>query len=155
MPLRKEEYYYEEEYQIPYQVKSQINNEINYKSKIVKKEKNKNGKIVLGVVMFVMALTIVYRFTRINKLNLEVIKLKSELEEVNTLNAQLKFSAEKNISLSEVERYATENLGMQKLQNYQIEYIELEKKDLLKSEEIVENKNIISKAVSNIIEFFN
>jgi len=155
MPLRKEEYYYEEEYRIPSYTKPQINNDIKYKPKQTKKVKNKNGKILFGVVIFTLALTMVYRFTLINNLNLEVIKLKSELEEVNTLNAQLKYSAEKNVSLSEIEKYATESLGMQKLQNYQIEYINLDKKDLLTNEESFENKNIVLKVISNIIEFFN
>jgi len=155
VPLRKEEYYYEEEYQIPSYTKPQKNNDIKYNKKTVKKVKNKNGKVLLGVIVFSLALTMVYRFTIINNLNLEVIELKSDLEEINTLNAQLKFAAEKSINLSEIEKYATENLGMQKLQNYQIEYINLEKKDLLTNEENIENENVISKIVSNIIEFFN
>ena len=86
---------------------------------------------------------------------MEVIELKSELEEINTLNAQLKYSAENSVNLSEIEKYATENLGMQKLQNYQIEYINLEKEDLLTNEGSIENDSIISNIISNVIEFFN
>jgi len=110
---------------------------------------------VLGVIVFALALTMVYRFTLINNLNLEVIQLKSELEEINTLNAQLKFAAEKSVNLSEIEKYATENLGMQKLQNYQIEYINLEKEDLVTNQQNIENENVILKTISSIIEFFN
>ena len=155
MPLRKEEYYYDEEYEFHSHKKNQINNDVQIKQKTIKKAKNKNGKILLGAIIFTLALTMVYRFTLINNLNMEVIKLKSELEEINTLNAQLKYSAENNINLSEIEKYATENLGMQKLQNYQIEYINLEKEDLLTNEGSIENDSIISNIISNVIEFFN
>ena len=97
----------------------------------------------------------VYRFTAINALNLEVIKLKSELDEINTLNTQLKFAAESNVNLSEIEKYATDELGMQKLQNYQIEYIVLDKQDLLANENAVEEPSFFKKIINNIVEFFN
>ena len=155
VPLRQEEYYYEEYRKTVYpEVKEDI--EINLDKKIEKKvKKNTKSKIFIGVVLFALSLALVYRFTAINSLNLEVIKLKSELDEINTLNTQLKFAAESNVNLSDIEKYATEELGMQKLQNYQIEYISLDKQDLLTSEKAEEEKNIFLKIIDSIIEFFN
>jgi len=44
VPLRKEEYYYEEEYQIPVYTKPRVNEEPKVKTKPVKKVKNNKGK---------------------------------------------------------------------------------------------------------------
>ena len=153
MPLRQEEYYYEDYKKTVYEKPQTIKQEEPVKVKKPKK-KSKN-RLLLGVIIFALALTMVYRFTAINALNLEVIKLKSELDEINTLNTQLKFAAESNVNLSEIEKYATDELGMQKLQNYQIEYIVLDKQDLLANENAVEESSFFKKIINNIVEFFN
>ncbi|MBQ7669062.1 MAG: hypothetical protein IJS47_07025 [Clostridia bacterium] len=153
MPLRQEEYYYEDYKKTVYEKPQTIKQEEPVKVKKPKK-KSKN-RLLLGVIIFALALTMVYRFTAINALNLEVIKLKSELDEINTLNTQLKFAAESNVNLSEIEKYATDELGMQKLQNYQIEYIVLDKQDLLANENAVEEPSFFKKIINNIVEFFN
>ena len=145
MPLRQEEYYYEEEIAVaqnPTQVKH-------------KKKSKAKSKVFLGVVAFSVALSIVYRYTMVNKLNTEVIALKKELDEINTLNAQLKINAEKNINYDEIEKYAVQNLGMQKSQAYQIEYINIDKEDIVNNSVVFENKNKLQEVILNIIEFFN
>jgi hypothetical protein len=91
----------------------------------------------------------------VNRINTEVLSLKKELEEINTVNAQLKISAEKNINYNEIEKYAIQNLGMQKAQAYQIEYITTDKEDIINNSITNENKNKLSEVILNIIEFFN
>ena len=146
MPLRQEEYYYEEE------VVAQQPTTTNVKSK--KKNKLKR-KVFLGIVTFTVALTIVYRYAAVNRLNTEVIALKNELEEINVVNSQLKLNAEKNINYDEVEKYAIQNLGMQKSQAYQIEYINIEKEDVVNNTVTNENKNKLKEVILSIVEFFN
>ena len=101
MPLRQEEYFWEEE----------VVTQNPLKTKPKKKAKVK-GKVLLGLITFSVALTIVYRYTAVNKLNTEVIGLKNELEEINMINAQLKLNAEKSVNYDEIEKYAIQNLGM-------------------------------------------
>lgn len=147
MPLRQEEYYYDEE------VVAQQTIKTNKKEKL-KKNKLKRG-IFFGILIFSASLAIVYRYAMVNKINMEVLTLKKELEEVNVLNSQLKMSAEKNVNYSEIEKYAIQNLGMQKPQTYQIEYITTEKEDIINNSIPIENKNKVSEVILNIIEFFN
>jgi len=160
-PLRQEDYFYEDyEIQAP---KPRINSQ---PPKTVQKEKVQvkpkanqkrmmKRRIFLGTVTFGVALTIVYRFAMINNMNMENIKLKQQLTELNNVNAQLQLNAEKSLNLSEVEKYASENLGLQKPQNYQIEYIKVDKHDLVNNQVINENKTGLKKILFNIVEFFN
>jgi len=146
MPLRQEEYFWEEEVvtQKPSKVKPKV-----------KTKKQIKSKVFLGVIAFGVALTIVYRFTAVNKLNTEVIALKNELEEINIVNSQLKVNAEKNINYDEIEKYAIQNLGMQKSQAYQIEYINIDKEDIVNNTVTNENKNKLKEVILSMVEFFN
>jgi len=148
MPLRQEEYFWEEEVVAQQPTKT--------KTKVKTKQKTKlRTKVILGVTIFTVALSIVYRYAMVNKLNTEVISLKNDLEEINILNAQLKLNAEKNINYEEIEKYAIQNLGMQKAQAYQIEYINIDKEDIVNNTVINENKNKLKEVILNIVEFFN
>jgi len=144
MPLRQEEYFWEEE----------VVTQKPLKTKPKKKAKVK-GKVLLGLVTFSVALAIVYRYTAVNKLNTEVIGLKNELEEINMINAQLKLNAEKSVNYDEIEKYAIQNLGMQKSQAYQIEYINIDKEDIINNAVTNENKNKLKEVILSIVEFFN
>ena len=145
MPLRQEEYFWEEEVVAQNPVKTKV-----------KSKKNKlKRRIFLGVLIFSTSLAIVYRYAMVNRINTEVLTLKKELEEINTVNAQLKINAEKNINYNEIEKYAIQNLGMQKAQAYQIEYITTDKEDIVNNSITNENKNNVDEVILNIIEFFN
>ena len=148
MPLRQEEYYYEEEVVAPKPTKPEK------KAKVKAKNKFKR-KVFLGVLIFSISLSIVYRYAMVNRINMEVISLKNDLEEINVLNSQLKLNAEKSVNYNEIEKYAIQNLGMQKPQNYQIEYINIDKEDIVNNAMIFENKNKFQEVILNIIEFFN
>lgn len=150
-PLRQEDYFFEEYVNKPVEPPKKIEPE---KKKVQKTQKVKR-KVFLGVVSFGVALTIVYRYAMINNMNMENIKLKKDLAELNNSNAQLQLLAEQSVNLSHVEQYAKENLGLQKPQNYQIEYINVNKQDLIDNKVIYENKNWFDKILFNIIEFFD
>lgn len=152
MPLRQE-YYYEEEYNIATRsAKKEESNSIALKKKIKIQRKR---RVALGAILFAIAFAIVYRYTMINNVNIEIIRLKKDLEEINTVNAQLKLAAERSVDLREIERYSREELGLQKPQSYQIEYINLNKQDFINNQPTSENKNWIQTVIFNIIEFFN
>ena len=148
MPLRQEEYFWEEEVVAQQPTKTKIKSKPKQKTKL-------RTKVVLGVVTFTIALSIVYRYAMVNKINTEVIALKNDLEEINMLNAQLKLNAEKSINYEEIEKYAIQNLGMQKAQAYQIEYINIDKEDIVNNTVTNENKNKLKEVILSIVEFFN
>ena len=148
MPLRQEEYFWEEEVVAQQPAKT--------KTKAKPKQKTKlRTKVFLGVVTFTIALSIVYRYAMVNKINTEVIALKNDLEEINMLNAQLKLNAEKSINYEEIEKYAIQNLGMQKAQAYQIEYINIDKEDIVNNTVTNENKDKLKEVILSMVEFFN
>jgi len=118
------------------------------------KVKKTKGNVFLGVTAFAFALAIVCRYAMINNMNMENIRLKKELENINNSTAQLKLAAERQVNLSEIEEYAKINLGLQKPQNYQIEYINVDKKDLIDNKVVSENKTGIKEILLNIVEFF-
>ena len=151
-PLRKEDSIYEEFLNEPV---AQPKKQKEPKKQVVPKGKNKvKKKVLLGVLSFSIALTIVYRYAMLNNMSMENIKLKKELAELNNVNAQLQLKAEQSVNLSYVEQYAQENLGLQKPQNYQIEYINVNKQDLIDNKVTNENKNWFEEILFNIIEFF-
>ena len=151
-PLRQEDDYYEEYRVMP----SKPTKEVKQNAPAPKKAKARKtkGNVFLGVTAFAFALTIVCRYAMINNMNMENIKLKKELENINNANAQLQLAAEKQVNLSEIEEYAKVNLGFQKPQNYQIEYINVDKEDLIDNKVVVENKTGIKEILLNIVEFF-
>ncbi len=151
-PLRQEDDYYFEEYRV---MPSKPAKEVKEAS-VPKKAKAKKTKsnVFLGVVSFAFALTIVCRYAMINNMNMENIKLKEELSNINNTNAQLQLAAEKQVNLSEIEEYAKVKLGFQKPQNYQIEYINVDKEDLIDNKVADTNKTGIKEILLNIVEFF-
>lgn len=152
-PLRQEDYF--DDF-IEKEVAKKPPQELKTEKKKVKAKSKKNlRKVFLAVSAFGIALLIVYRYAMISDMNMENIKLKKELSEINNMNAQLQLAAEKSVNLSEIEKYAEEKLGLQKPQSYQIEYINLDKEDLIDNKVVTENKNWFGKIVFNIIEFFS
>jgi len=149
-PLRQEDDYFFENYRVlPKEPPKKVEN-----VQAPKKAKKTKGNVFLGFTVFAFALAIVCRYAMINNMNMENIRLKKELENINNTNAQLKLAAERQINLSEIEVYAKENLGLQKPQNYQIEYINIDKQDLIDNKVTTENKTGIKEILLNVVEFF-
>ena len=151
-PLRLEDDYFYEDYN---KVMPKVSPNVIKEAKAPKKAKKVKRHAFLGVTVFGFALAKVLRYAMINNMNMENIRLKKELENINNTNAQLKLAAEQKVNLSEIEVYAKENLGLQKPQNYQIEYISIDKHDLVDNKVVTENKNGIKEMFLNIIEFFS
>ncbi len=116
-------------------------NEVRNKEDIRKKikkaqaiEKKKNVKHILEIgVVFVLLLTISYRYALINSKFSQKESLKASLAELQKQNAQLKVSIEQGMNINNIEQAAKEKLGMQKLDNNQKVYITLPKKDYVES----------------------
>ena len=116
-------------------------NEVRNKEDIRKKikkaqaiEKKKNVKHILEIgVVFVLLLTISYRYALINSKFSQKESLKASLAELQKQNAQLKVSIEQGMNINNIEQSAKEKLGMQKLDNNQKVYITLQKKDYVES----------------------
>ncbi len=163
-PLRQEDDYYYSEYDAS-EVFSPKKKVLPNKSpklnvveapKQVSKPKTKvKANVFLGVSAFAVALTIVCRYAMINNMNMENIRLKKELDNINNANAQLQLAAERMVNLSEIEAYAKDQLGLQKPQNYQIEYINIDKQDLIDNKVVVDEKVGFREILSKIAEFFN
>ena len=138
-PLRLEDDYFYEDYNVMPNKSPKVETETVKAPKKAKAKKTKTN-VFLGVSAFAVALTIVCRYAMINNMNMENIRLKKELDDINNTNAQLKLAAERKVNLSEIEEYAKNNLGFQKPQNYQIEYINVDKQDLIDNKVVTTNK---------------
>ena len=104
-------------------------------------EKKRNVKHILEIgVVFVLLLTISYRYALINSRFTQKENLKSSLAELQKQNAQLKVSIEQGMNINNIEQAAKEKLGMQKLDNNQKVYITLQKKDYVESSINSENE---------------
>lgn len=139
-------------------------NEVHNKEDIRKKvkkaqaiEKRKNVKHILEIgVVFVLLLTISYRYALINSKFSQKESLKASLAELQKQNAQLKVSIEQGMNINNIEQAAKEKLGMQKLTNKQTVHISLPKKDYVEAatEKVVleEQKNWFEKIVDWIFQ---
>ena len=102
------------------------------KAQVIEKRKNVKHIIEIGVV-FILLLTISYRYALINSRFTQKENLKASLQEIQKQNAQLKVSIEQGMNINNIEQAAKEKLGMQKLENSQKVYITLQKKDYVES----------------------
>ncbi len=102
------------------------------KAQAIETKKNVKNIIQIGVV-FILLLTISYRYALINSKFSEKEDLKATLSELQKQNAQLKVSIEQGMNINNIEQAAKEKLGMQKLDNNQKVYISLQKKDYVES----------------------
>lgn len=163
-PLRQEDDYYYSEYDaeevfspkkkvVPR--KSPELNVVEAPKKAAKPKTKVRANVFLGVSAFAVALTIVCRYAMINNMNMENIRLKKELDNINNSNAQLQLAAERMVNLSEIEAYAKDKLGLQKPQNYQIEYINIDKHDLIENKIVSSEKIGFKEILNRIAEFFN
>ena len=102
------------------------------KAQVIEKRKNAKHILEIGIV-FILLLTISYRYALINSRFSQKESLKASLAELQKQNAQLKVSIEQGMNINNIEQAAKEKLGMQKLDNNQKVYITLQKKDYVES----------------------
>ncbi len=108
------------------------------KAQVIEKRKNAKHILEIGIV-FILLLTISYRYALINSRFSQKESLKASLAELQKQNAQLKVSIEQGMNINNIEQAAKEKLGMQKLDNNQKVYITLPKKDYVESSVNSEN----------------
>lgn len=84
---------------------------------------------VAGLVIFVLCFAVLYRYGMILKKNQEMKNLESDLNGVLSVNQAIRSKIDKQMELSEIEKYAKSELGMMKPQPYQIFYIDMDMQD--------------------------
>lgn len=122
------------------------NAEVVVNQKVKKQEKIKRKeKFVKNFALTICGLSILflicYRSSAINESFKKVNRIKADLENVNTLNAQIESEIQTQTDLSNIETYAKYQLGMQKPKDSQIQKIVTEKEDKISTPVILEEEN--------------
>ncbi len=87
-------------------------------------------KAVCAIVFaFLLCLFILFRYSQINEYNQRLAKLKTEVNQLQKANSQLKVEMDRKIDLKEIEKAAIERLGMQYMDKNQVVYLQLQKSD--------------------------
>lgn len=137
----------------------------------IKKKKNvkqlKSGKnkvstynykyLFLVIIGFALFFTISYRNALIDQKFSEIKKLKSELEQIDKENQQIKINLENKEVLNTIEKKAYE-LGLKKASETEMIYIDLDVQDYVESSQneiVVETDNIFDKIINKIKEILN
>jgi hypothetical protein len=111
------------------------------KAKTVAKKKESVLKtMALSMFAFSMLFLICYRSSAINESFNALGNIKSDLEDANTVNAQLASDIETQTDISAIETYAKYQLGMQKPKDSQIKKIVVTKQDKISTPVIIESE---------------
>lgn len=100
------------------------NNRTDKRSVTVNKAKVRKMVVAVGVV-FVLCLTVLYRYAVLLQRNQEIEELTAELDALSASNQAMQTKIDKQLEISEIEKYAKSELGMMKPQAYQITYIDM------------------------------
>lgn len=80
----------------------------------------------VGVLMICGVLgTVIHGQVQLTELNEEILTATAQLSEAQSVELQLQYAADQNMSTAQLEEYASEQLGMQKINPGQITYIGL------------------------------
>ena len=80
----------------------------------------------VGVLMICGVLgTVIHGQVQLTELNEEILEATAQLSEAQSVELQLQYAADQNMSTAQLEEYASEQLGMQKINPGQITYIGL------------------------------
>ena len=100
------------------------------KARLEQEKKHRVFKnISYALCAFSILFLICYRSSSINESFKSVNKMKSELESIQTMNAQMESEIQTQTDLSNIETYAKYQLGMQKPKESQIRKVVIEKED--------------------------
>ncbi|MBE7066874.1 MAG: hypothetical protein E7385_04915 [Ruminococcaceae bacterium] len=126
-----------------------------------KKEDKKTKKhvIVLMVVLFMLGLTVAFRFASITQINYTNHELEKQYTELESQIKITKADLEGAMSISEISRIASEKLNMHKPLTYQITYINVNIEDQTEIADVVLTQTIdtrtwYEKLFDNIKLFF-
>lgn len=81
--------------------------------------------VVAAGIFFLLCLTVLYRYAVLLQCNQEIEGMSAELEELLATNQAMQTKIDKQLEMSEIEKYAKAELGMMKPQAYQITYIDM------------------------------
>lgn len=80
----------------------------------------------VGVLLVCTVLgAIIYGQVQLTELNEEISTVSAQLSEAQSIELQLQYAADQNMSTAELEEYASTKLGMQKINPGQVTYIQL------------------------------
>ena len=86
-------------------------------------------KVILMIIGAGIALFMIFGWVRMAELTEQIENATQQLTEAESLYTQYQMRSDSQLSLTAVEKYATEKLGMAKAEQTQMEYIELSSND--------------------------
>ncbi len=121
---------------------------------------NKAKTVSCVLICFVIALSIVFRYGEITRLNNNVNKAKRQLSQLQKSNEQMGIRIDGSIDLKKIEMLAINELGMKRPEKYQITYIKLKNndygeviKETLVKKSIKEKITNISNIINNVLAY--
>lgn len=128
--LVAQEQQYDSIYQDPiYQPNHKTRKKVNSNKRKARRKLKCMTYVFIG---FLLALAILFQYTKLNTINQEIISLENELEQVNRLNDSLEGEIIANENLKRVEKIAKEELGMVEPTAEQMIPIEIERSNNMK-----------------------
>ena len=85
--------------------------------------------LAVAAVFFVIISFQIYSHVKVEQLDREIAAVNSEISVVQSENTRLKMQLDANVSLAQVDDYATNVLGMVKVKDYQVNYVNLQEQD--------------------------
>lgn len=86
------------------------------------------ASVFVGV-LFIMCMTLLYRYGAIIECNHRISDLEKERDAIISTNQAIQTRIDKQLEISEIEKYAKEELGMMKPEPYQMFYIDMQMQD--------------------------
>ena len=111
---------------------------------------NKATLVLSTLIIFAMFMIITYRYNVISEKNLQVQKLKEDLEIAKSELATSEIALEQVMDVNYVESYAKQQLGMQKPEKSQLIYVNMDTEDNVSK---VSASNLFSQLANKIQEF--
>ena len=125
-------------------------------AKICAKAKRKT--IAYSILAILILFALVYQYANISQTFHEIQKTKSQIAAIQKENEQIESEIQSGLNMEKVEQKARA-LGMQKLDASQTRYVSLNKQDYVYSgvskTNNVESKNLLTKIIDGIKEFFD
>lgn len=111
---------------------------------------NKATLVLSTLIIFAMFMIITYRYNVISEKNLQIQKLKEDLEVAKSELATSEIALEQVMDVNYVESYAKQQLGMQKPEKSQLIYVNMNTEDTVSK---VSASNMFSELADKIQKF--
>lgn len=114
--------------------------------------KIKAKNIIMGIVVFALAVGLVLNYLSLNKVSRDLRNANKEYEQLVNEEKTLNYEITKQVSFSNIEQLAGDRLGMVKVEPYQIQYINFNEEDSITAASLEEDNNGL---VDNLVASFN